>query len=362
MLETIHEFAVERLEASGEGADCRARHAAYYLELAERGNARLGTAHQIEWLDRFDRENDNFRGVLRGAVRGDDAVAAVRMARALAAYWHMRGSYTEGRGWMEQVAALPSAEPHERAVAWTIGAIQAFLQGDFEPLERPPDDALRLAAAGGDRRLVAFAQLLRAIAAGAEPGDERWQDALTQASHRLEGEGEPLAVGFGLVAGAVLARVHGRGDAAQRLAQAACDLSERMGESYVRMYALTQLARAALGLGDAEGAQRHAVEALKAARRLRNLNATSYALELWATAELREGRIERAGRLFALGERGYRQVGSAPWQTDAELHRQLDTELHAALGDRYGQLPAEAGDVDFDEAIAQLIRSQQPDN
>jgi predicted ATPase len=358
MLETIREFAVERLEASGEAADYRARHQAHYLALAERGNAALGTAQQVDWLDRFSRENDNFRAVLRRAIRRDDAAAAVRMGRALANYWYMASSHSEARGWMQQTAALPSAGPHERAVAWTIGAIEAFLQGDFEPLETGLDDVPRLASEAEDRRTVAFAQLLQAVASGAASDDERWQEALTEASRRLEAEGEPLAVGFSLVAGSVLARVHGRADEAQRLAQAAHDLSTRIGESYVRMYASTQLARTALESADVAGAQRYAVEALLSAQRLRNLNAMSYALELWATAELRAGRLERAGQLFALAERGYRQVGSRPWRTDAELHRRLDTELQAALGDRYGQFLAEARNLDFDEAIAQLIRSQ----
>ena len=58
-----------------------------YLELAERGNTALGTAQQVEWLDRFGRENDNFRAVLRRAMRRDDAAVAVRMGRALATYW-----------------------------------------------------------------------------------------------------------------------------------------------------------------------------------------------------------------------------------------------------------------------------------
>jgi hypothetical protein len=84
----------------------------------------------------------------------------------------------------------------------------------------------------------------------------------------------------------------------------------------------------------------------------------SYALELWATAELRDGQIDRAGRLFALATRGYRQMGSRPWSTDAEPHRQLATELQAALGDRYDQLLADARNLDFDEAIAQLLQAE----
>jgi hypothetical protein len=205
---------------------------------------------------------------------------------------------------------------------------------------------------------VAFAQLLRTIASGAGPDDERQQDALAEASHRLEAQGEPLAVGFSLLARSHLSCLNGRMDEAQQLARAAHDLSTRIGELYMRMIALTLLARAALGLGDAAAAQRHAVESLLAAQRLGNLNTASYALELWATAELRHGRIEHAGRLLALAERGYQQTSSRPWRTDTGPHRQLHAALHAGLGDRYQQLLAEARDVDLDEAITELARSQ----
>ena len=360
MLETIREFAVERLEASGEAVDHRARHERYYVELAERGHDPLGGPEQIEWLDRFRREEDNFRAVLRRALRRGDAAAALRMGRAMAAYWMMRGGYSEGRGWMEQIGALPSARPRERAMAWTIGAIQAFLQGDFGVIETGLDDALRVVRDDEDQQTLAFAQLARTIASGAAPDDERWQDDLTAASRRLEAVGEPLAVGFGLVAGAVLARVHGRLDEARRLAQEAHDLSTRIGEWYVRAYASTQLARAYLESHEWSSAQRYAVEALQAAERLRNLNAASYALELWATAELQQGRAEHAGWLFGLAARGYRQVGADPWRTDAGLREKLTTDLRAALGGRYDQLLVAAREVDLEEAIAQLTRTEPP--
>jgi ATP/maltotriose-dependent transcriptional regulator MalT len=222
-------------------------------------------------------------------------------------------------------------------MAWTIAAIEAFLLGDFEPIETGLDDALPVAAEGEDRRIMALAQLLQAIARGTGSDDGRWRDPVTEASRRLEAEGEPLAVSFGLVAGAVLARIHGRMDEARRLAQQAHDISTRMGDSYVRVYASTQLARAALGLGDVVAARSSAVEALLVARRLRNPSQMGYALELWATAELRDGRVERAGQLYALAERGTRLVSDWVWPTDAEEHRQLDGELRAALGDRYEQ-------------------------
>ena len=357
MLELIREFAGEQLKASGTANDYRTRHQTYYLVLAERGNVGLGTASQVEWLDRLGRENDNFRAVLRRAMRREDATSALRMGRALASYWYIGGTGREGRDWMEQVAGLPSAPPNERTVAWTIAAIEAFLLGDFEPIETGLDDALPVAAEGEDRRIMALAQLLQAIARGTGSDDGQWRDRVTEASRRLEAEGEPLAVGFGLVAGAVLARIHGRMDEARRLAQQAHDMSTRMGDSYVRVYASTQLARAALGLDDVVAARSSAIEALLVARRLRNPSQMGYALELWATAELRDGRVERAGQLYALAERGTRLVSDRVWPTDAEEHRQLDGEMRAALGDRYEQAITQARTINLDRAVAELVES-----
>ena len=357
MLETIREFAVEKLEETGTADDFRARHQTYYLQLAERGSAGLGTSAQVEWLNRLSRENDNFRAVLRRALRRQDATSALRMGRALASYWYIGASYREGRGWMEQVAGLPNVQPYERAMARTIAAIEAFIQGDFELIETGLDDALRVIGDGGDRRTVAFAQLLQAVARGTESDDKQWQDAVNEASQRLEAEGDPLAVGFGLLARAVLARVHGQLDEARRLAQQGHDLSVQIGESYLPGYATTQLARACLGLGDVPAARNAAIEALVVARRLPNMVAMSYALELWATAELREDRAERAGRLYALAERGYRQSGYRLWRTDAEEHHRFETDLRAALGDRFEQVLAEASTVDLDGAIGELIES-----
>jgi tetratricopeptide (TPR) repeat protein len=376
MLETIREFAVEQLAASGTADDYRARHQAYYLGLAERGNAALGTAGQAEWVDWLGRDNDNFRAVLRRAVRRQDAASALRMGRALVSFWYVSGSCAEGRGWMEQVAGLASAQPYERAVAQTIVAIEAFFQGDFEPLETGLEDAVRVIGDDGDRRIVAFAQLLQAMAQGAGSHEGHWQETLTEASRRLQDEGDPLAVGVGLAAAALLARTNGRMEQARRLAQQAHDLSAQMGESYVHMSASTQLARALLGLGDVAAARSpaiealqvarrlrnvaaarsSAIEALQVARRLRNVSAMSYALELWATAELRDGRIERAGHLYALADSSW-PVGYRVWPTDAEEHRTLDTELRTALGDRYEQMFAQARTAGLDRAVDELIES-----
>lgn len=156
-------------------------------------------------------------------------------------------------------------------------------------------------------------------------------------------------------------RFHGRFDEARRLAQDAYDLTTRIGDSYVRAYAAGQLARAALDLDDIVDGKRQAVETLGIAHRLRNSSAMSYALELWATAELREGNVERAAERFALGERGFRQTGSEPWHTEGESRDELAEELSAALGERYERILADAREGDFDDAVERLLGSGSGD-
>jgi len=106
MLETIREFAAEQLEAGGGAEETLRRHEAYYLELAERGSTPEAGVDPVDWLERFD----NFRAVLRRAVRRGDAAEGVRMGRALAGFWHLRGWYSEGRGWMEEATAWYTLE------------------------------------------------------------------------------------------------------------------------------------------------------------------------------------------------------------------------------------------------------------
>jgi hypothetical protein len=120
------------------------------------------------------------------------------------------------------------------------------------------------------------------------------------------------------------------------------------------MRASTQLARAFLGLGDVAAARSSAIEALQVARRLRNVSAMSYALELGRRPSSGTAEIERAGHLYADSSW---PVGYRVWPTDAEEHRKLDTELRAALSDRYEQMFAQARTAGLDRAVDELIES-----
>ena len=110
MLETVREFALEQLAASGEAGETRRRHADFYLGLVQRAAPHLTGPEQAQWLARLDREYSNIRAVLERARAGSvDAAILPQFAAALWRYWNVRGSWLEGRAWT--AAALPLVPP-----------------------------------------------------------------------------------------------------------------------------------------------------------------------------------------------------------------------------------------------------------
>ena len=97
MLETIREFGRERLEASGELAEARRRHAGFFLDLADAAGPELTGPDQGEWLDRCDLEHANLRAALDWAVEAGETGRALTAATALWRFWQQRGHLAEGR-------------------------------------------------------------------------------------------------------------------------------------------------------------------------------------------------------------------------------------------------------------------------
>ncbi len=158
LLETIREYALERLAASGEEAAVRARHADHFLGLAEAAAPHLDGPAAAGWLDRLDREVDNLRAALDWLLARGEADAAVRLAGALGPYWWRRGRAGEGRRALER--ALAPGEvlvPGSRLRALLAAGRLARAQSDPAGARANLDTALALARGLGDERGIAAA-------------------------------------------------------------------------------------------------------------------------------------------------------------------------------------------------------------
>src|SRR6185436_4308891 len=113
MLETIHEYAREKLAESGEAEPLEREHAHYVMKLVEEAERELTGAGVQEWFDRLEDANDNLRAALRWAREGgtpDAAETGLRIAGVLWDFWSMRGDVSEGREQLER--ALDAAGGH----------------------------------------------------------------------------------------------------------------------------------------------------------------------------------------------------------------------------------------------------------
>ncbi len=131
LLETVRQYAQEKLAATAEAAAVKTRHANYFLALAERAEPHLKSAGRASWLERLEQEHDNLRAALRWAKEQGEAEPGLRLAGALGWFWYFRGYLSEARDWFTALLVLESVDRRTAASAlalfccgamfWTLG-------------------------------------------------------------------------------------------------------------------------------------------------------------------------------------------------------------------------------------------------
>jgi predicted ATPase len=185
MLETLREYAFERLVSSGEERATRRAHAAYCLVLAEEGNSDLSPPERSRWLARCDLEIDNFRSAVDWLFGNRDLDWGLRLCIALFRFWDMRDHLTEGRARLETVLSLAnSGYARERAkVCIFLGALSTA-QGDFPAAQQFLRQSLSLYEELNDRWGIAAS--LNALGISARDSRD-YQAAQSYLERSLEG-------------------------------------------------------------------------------------------------------------------------------------------------------------------------------
>lgn len=151
LLETVREYARERLVENGEAEAMRRQHAEFYLAVAETAEPQLSGPGQAVWLDRLELEHDNFRTALRWSLEAGEAEVALRLAAALGPFWTIRGHHGEGRSWLTRALALETngtrAVRMARSRALGAAGYLAQLTGEFGLAHALYDENLALSRA-----------------------------------------------------------------------------------------------------------------------------------------------------------------------------------------------------------------------
>lgn len=186
MLETIREYALEKLKASGEQPSTKRAHAAYCLVLAEEEAAQQSGAEGAQWQEHLALEHDNFHAALEWLTESGEADWGLRLGTALFRFWEAREHLAEGRVSLGKLLNLPGAAAPTKARARALFAagVLASVQGDYAASAALFRESLAIAQPLGDNQGVAVC--LNALAVGAqEQGDVATAHSLFEAALKL---------------------------------------------------------------------------------------------------------------------------------------------------------------------------------
>jgi hypothetical protein len=352
-LETIREYATERLEESGEAGDLRQRHAEHFLALAEEAEPHLfGRQESSDWLDRLGREHDNLRTALDHLVTSTEIQLALRLAGAVHVFWRDRAHFDEGRRRLESILRADESPTAARAKALNAAASMAGLSGDAATARRWAKEGLELNSNLGDVRGSAESELWLGWALA--NGDD-WAAAqpLFEGSARRYGElGDDdqrlLATTLLAIACAEL----GDGRRARALDEANLALARQLGNEQIEATTLDGLARHALDEGRLGEAASLATDSLATYHRLNDPHGVAIELRRCACALALQGRAETAAQLLAGADAVHKEIGGVmPWV--ARMKEQALTSIRAQLDEStFAEAWEQGRALSPDEAVA----------
>jgi len=306
MLETIREFALDQLEAAGEAEEAAARHARFFLALAQEAGPHLRNPDQSAWLARLEAEHDNVRAALAWAMKGKEYQLGASSAASLWRFWVGRGHFAEGRRWLEMAReAVGEKRTLERAgILRGLGDILRH-QGNIAQAQEVLSETVALYRELEAPTMLTGALISLGIVAhvqqDADQAERLWEEALKLAREA----GDPRDVSIALNNLGELARVRGDFGRARELYAASLALFPHALEPPLN------LASVALQQGQPEVASARLADVLRRADTLGDLSVVAQCL-LGLAAVAGAGEIPvRAIRLHAAAEKVLEEIGAA---------------------------------------------------
>jgi predicted ATPase len=333
MLETIREFGLERLHASGDAEAVARAHVEHFVALAEATALRLTGSEQVMWLTVLDAERPNMRAALEWALAdpaaGDRTMLAVRLTGALGRFWYVRAEAREGSMWLKRaLAADPGIDPAARARALHQLGVLTDLRGDPAGAAVLFEESLAYRREVGDEPLIAAGLNSLSIVMRNLGQRERARELLEECLVVRRRVGEPQGISTTTCVLGVLAVDEGRLEEARALFEESLELDRTHGDRAGVAINLANLATVAIESGAPEEARTLLAGALEEFRGLGDPDGIAECLEGVTGVAAAEPAARLAGAAAALRD----EIGSklAP-PDEARLERRLDA-LRTQLG------------------------------
>jgi predicted ATPase len=357
MLETIREYAAERLEESGEGDDLHGRHAEQFLALAEEAEPHLYSGSRGAWPDRLEREHDNLRAALDWLEASGQTERSLQMAGALEEFWGVKGHIVEGRRRLENALAADKRPTAARARALNGAADLATASGDAMTARLRAEEGLALHRKLGNAWGTAVSLCLIGIAHNNQGEFAEAREVLDESVRLFRTVGDEHNA---MEATRFLAWTHGGlGDPGREreLLEENLRRARALGDKHIEATALEPLG----GQAGYEGRVHEALGLLHDAYRLNRELGDDYRLPFivcrMARALAGGGRSEAAARVLASGEALLQEIGASEnWmarrneETLGIVRQQLDDAAFAEAWEEGTKLTA-------DQAVALAVQS-----
>jgi predicted ATPase/DNA-binding CsgD family transcriptional regulator/transcriptional regulator with XRE-family HTH domain len=377
LLETIRQYAHEKLGQAGEVTETRNRHLNYFVQWAEKAEPYLDGGEQILWLQRFEMEHDNLRAALEWSQAAPDTgESGLRLAAASGSFWGLHDHISEGRMRLAAALAHKGAQgpTPARAIALHRASLLAFYQSDYLVTRAMAEESLDISGKQGTAGRLGVANAFEMLAeVASETGDypsafKLYEKALTlyrelgylvyigstlkmvgwsamrtgdyeQARLRLEEAlvmcrqtGDPHQITSTLAGLGELATRTGQYERADELLEESLKICRKIGEKWNIAIALGSLGWVALRRHDFGKMRVLLRESLTIRRETGDRGGMAWCLEKLAEAASFEGEPEKVARLFGAASALRAPTGSVIDHADIPNHDRLVSELQTALG------------------------------
>jgi tetratricopeptide (TPR) repeat protein len=346
LLQTIREYALERLRDGADWREAHDRHAAYFRALAEPAPAELQGPGQLAWLDRLETEHGNLGAAMSWLVEQDQLEPAIQLSWATWRFWWLRGHAEELASYVDILPKSEHLPPRQRALALSGTGFGLFASGDQATAQPLLEQSLPLYRQAGDMLGAATTAAMLGHLLALQHQDARASELLEQTLAPLQEAGNDRLAGpvrlQHLLDVALVCNFLGQirlsqadHDRAAQLFTEALNAARSAQDRFTILVSLYDLALSSQAQGDLTGAAERLQEGVSQSAEARDEPSVAYYLEALAAVAIRQDNLERAVHLLAAAGALLQAKGSG-WLHALVPRAAHDDGLLAALRSRMG--------------------------
>ena len=367
LLETVRQYARDRLFEAGEAADARTRHRDWYLALAERAEPELlellGPKQEL-WLERFETELDNFRAALEWSLTEENRTeVGLRLSTAIWQFWRTRAYFSEGSIWLERALARDGGAPLSvRAPALGAAASLACSQGHYDRAMALAEESLVLFRQLGNKSGTARALMTLGNAAASLGDLGKAEGFIAECLVHAQRAGDKTEIARALNQSGEVARSRGDYDAARSSYEASLTIRREVRNGRGIAAVLHNLAAVELVQGNLQRGEALLRESLDISRQLKFGAGIAIGLIGFAGVANAKGQQDRAARLLGATDVLLSTLGLSLDHPDQIEYNTCADAARTALGDKtFAAACAEGRAMTLEQAVEYALATEGPD-